>query len=141
MYPLLSSSKRSKRARQAARKPQRPLPVYQLRQLKRRKREPNIPELLKIDTPILICIKHSYHHLYRMRIETREIAVDQRITQLPLRQPACASSIDCFEKREERRIGAAANRGWCPRWSRWRRRTPLKSLWWRTEAVVLGRRG
>lgn len=103
--------------------------------------EPNLPELLKIDTSIPICIKHPYHHLYRMKIETRKITVNQRLPQLPLCQPACASSIDCFEKREERGIGAATNGGWCRRWSRWRRRTPLKSLWWRTKAVILGRGG
>lgn len=82
-------------------------------------KEPSIPEFLEINTPIFVRIKHPDHHLNRMRIKTRKVAINQRLPQLSLRQATYAHSIDCLEKREQRRVGAAATGGWCPRRSRW----------------------
>ncbi len=100
--------------------------------------ELRVPELLKIYTPIFVRIKHAYHHLDRMRIETREIPIDQRLPQLSLCQPACPRSIDCLEEWEKRAVSTAAARSRCPGRSGRRWWTPMVSLWWRTEAVVLG---
>lgn len=83
-------------------------------------KEPILPEFLEIDTPIFIRIKHPNHHLNRMRIKTRKITIDQRLPQLSLRQATYAGSVDCLEKREQRRVGGAAAWGWCPRRPRWR---------------------
>lgn len=44
------------------------------------------PKLLKIHSPTLIHIKHAYHHLNRMLVKTRKIAIDQRLAQFPFRQ-------------------------------------------------------
>lgn len=63
--------------------------------------EPNEPEFLETYTPILIRIKHPYHHLNRMRIETRKISIDQRLSELPLGQLAYPRYVDCLEKREK----------------------------------------
>ena len=101
-------------------------------------KEPNVPEFLKIYAPIFIRIKHPYHHLNRMWIETREVPIDQRLPQLSLRQLAHPCFVDCLEKWKKRCVGAAAAGGCCSRRSRRRWWTPMVSLWWRTKAVILG---
>lgn len=100
--------------------------------------ERNVPEFLKTYTPILVRIKHPYHHLNRMRIKICEIPIDQCLPQLLLRQLAYPRCIDCLEEREKRRVSAGAARGRCSRRSRRRWWTPMVSLWRRTEAITLG---
>lgn len=63
-------------------------------------KELNIPEFLKTYFSILIRIKHPYHHLDCMGIKAREISIDQRLPQLPLRQLTHPGCIDCLEERE-----------------------------------------
>lgn len=69
--------------------------------------EDRSPELIKVDGPILIDIEHPNHHLDRMRVERREIAIDERAAQLLLAQRARPVLVDRLEEREEGGVGAA----------------------------------
>lgn len=72
------------------------------------------PKFFKIDAPIFIAVKHSYHHLHRMAVKLREISIHQCPSELAFCELACPRLVDGFEEREQ---------GGIVRVARWGRRT------------------
>lgn len=97
-----------------------------------------VPKLVELDCTALVGVKHSYHHLHRMRVEARVVSIHQRGSELLLRQLSRTGFVDGFEKRKEGGILAALGR-WrrCWRWARERRRTTMVLLRRRAETVIL----
>ena len=57
----------------------------------------DVPEFLKANGAVSVCIEHSYHHFHSLRIEAGEVSIDKRGTELILRELPRASFVHGLE--------------------------------------------